>query len=548
MFRVEFVTSFTTDPTVYTFTVDGIKFVDMPKKGKIGNGGGDGGNFAKNRSINGFGTSSAVDSGANTNYTAPAAAPSSSNNRSSGFGQQSQSAQPAPSHAVTSTSRRFVYDDDEEEAPKTATPAAAPRANFQSPFAPTNTATNAGFGFDPFDESPAPAPAAKSSAAASLFDAFDESPQPAKTATKKASGTNFDAFGSDPFGASSDPFASPAPAAAPAQRTPASQPAKAAAPAPKAAAPAPAPAASKAVPNFFDDDFAPAAPPAAPAANDFGNFGAAPAAPQRRSSAVEISNDFAGLTFAAAPAPAPVMAAAPAPVMAPAPVAEAAPASNDPWSQSNLVNLDLSGRDAAPKRPSATTQGPSLASMMHVPTNSRASFTAGSPSATMPMAAAAPLAPMGAPMGGLPQGQNTRASFTGGPNAGGMGGPGGPGGLGGLGSVPHQQGGSMAFGNQQPFGAGLPNNNNTRGSFTAPGANPGMGGFVGMGAPVGGAMGGNTMGNNSMGMGGMGGMNNNTNTRGSFIAANPTPGMGTYGTAQQSQPPKSSLDTLEWKF
>jgi hypothetical protein len=259
---------------------------------------------------------------------------------------------------------------------------------------------------------------------------------------------------------------------------------------------------------------------------------------------VEISQDFAGMSFAPAP-PKPSPAAQlfapsepePEEVAPPAPE----PVSKDPWAAgNNLVNLDFTGAAEAPRRASVTNKGPSLASMMTspgggaagapgsmgmgmgaAPVNSRASFTAGSPD--MFGSGAVPMVPA---MGGMGN-ANPRASF----NAGPMGGMGGAP-MGGMGGNPV---GGMGAG---PMG-GM-NNMNSRASFTAgPGAMGGMGGMGG--APMGG----------NMGMGGapagpMGAMNN---TRGSFVSAQPPSGgaMGGFG-APAPAPAKSSLDTLDWNM
>ena len=148
--------------------------------------------------------------------------------------------------------------------------------------------------------------------------------------------------------------------------------------------------------------------------------------------------------------------------------------------------------------------------------------------------AGVPMQPM-QPMGG---GQNTRGSFIAAPQQGGLLQPNHP--QQGVYGQQQQQPMGMGLGAQQPMsmggnpqmGMGMNNNMNNaapRASFNA--------------GPM--AMGGAPNGN----MGAMGG--GMQNTRGSFIAANPTPGMG-YGAPgqglQPAQPPKSSLDTLDWNF
>jgi len=98
----------------------------------------------------------------------------------------------------------------------------------------------------------------------------------------------------------------------------------------------------------------------------------------RRSSAAEISLDFAGLSFVAAPEP-PKMAAVPrdVPAAVPQPV-KTEEVELDPWA-SNLVDLDLSNRTAQ-RRSSLQNSGPSLNNLMGQPnqpvTNRRPSWTA----------------------------------------------------------------------------------------------------------------------------------------------------------------------------
>jgi hypothetical protein len=107
--------------------------------------------------------------------------------------------------------------------------------------------------------------------------------------------------------------------------------------------------------------------------------------PQRRSSAQEISLDFAGLSFVAESPKqkSPVFVAPPAATL-PEETPFVDPASKDPWGATkNLVDLDLSGRSAAQKQSSraSVTQGPSLDNLLGVNNNSvgarRASFTNG---------------------------------------------------------------------------------------------------------------------------------------------------------------------------
>lgn len=229
------------------------------------------------------------------------------------------------------------------------------RGTFQSPAKADD--------FDPF---------APSEAATASFDPFGNTSSPAQVAApakKQASAPppSFDAFAdsSDPF---SSPAAAPAPAATAAKSFPGFDPfgsngtppaavkSSVVAPPQPAAARSAKPSAQVSLLDAFDDQ--PAAPVKSSVEDVF-----ATSKPSRRSSAQEIQMDFAGMSFAA---PAPTSAAPRVVEKAPEPalveVKEAAPV--DPWA-TGLVDLNLSGRPApGAKRNGSATAGPSLDSMM----------------------------------------------------------------------------------------------------------------------------------------------------------------------------------------
>lgn len=206
----------------------------------------------------------------------------------------------------------------------------APASNFD-PFGNTSKPSSA-------QTTPQPAPTQQNkSVAKSIFDTVDEPP----AADLKSS--SFDAFGNDPFNGSNnrvpvakstssdfDPFGEKKPS-----------PNKGFAPPPNN-------------------------PPARKASTPTPDFSSQPVqGATRRASAIEIQQDFAGLSFEAPkaqPAPEPVQQ----PRDAPKP-AETEPVKEqlvDPWA-SNLVDLDLSGKTTATRRTSMqTNSGPSLNQMM----------------------------------------------------------------------------------------------------------------------------------------------------------------------------------------
>lgn len=219
----------------------------------------------------------------------------------------------------------------------------------------TSTGAHNGGGFDPFSNNTPPSNDTRSrpaqnntqnkSAAKSIFDSVEDE-TPANT-------SSFDAFGdNDPFNhqptntnANSD-FGFDAFGEGNKKPTPV-----------KAVAPPPVqPIQKKPVNNPTPDFFS------QPVANN------PPAQSGRRASAVEISMDFAGLSFESKSTGAPVQAQlAQQPRDVPK-AAEPEPPKEeetvDPWA-SNLVDLDLSGRSTAQRRSSLqATGGPSLNQMM----------------------------------------------------------------------------------------------------------------------------------------------------------------------------------------
>ena len=428
MFRVEADIGLTTEHT-YTFSIDGVKFVDMPRKPLAGSKG----------------------------KTTPKSEP---------FGAEGRRASAGGDKPSTSNN--------------------APRGNFQSPFAPSNNRgsvsgggadpfSSGGDSFDPFGDDdgfkpsksgsatkaqkstpPAASGANKSSAATSLFASFDE--EPASSAADNSfdpfgsSGNNNSGFGSAP----SDPFAAP-------QSTPPQK-------APKKATPiAAAPAKKAAEPDLFGN-FDAVVPPAAPATKSEDPFASSVSTnrPARRSSAQEIQLDFAGLSFA----PEPPKKAEPV-IVAPAPEPEPAPVETpkivDPWDAAkNLVNLDLGGRNTKPVQRQSVSSGPTLDAMMGVQSQRRTSMNsavpidpfaipAGGPSGLNsfggPVAPAAPAAPVyGRGLAGGPTPQPPAFQPMGG---GGFGGPmgGGPQNVrGSIGGAPGGYGGGMSQYPYQPPG------------------------------------------------------------------------------------------------
>jgi hypothetical protein len=354
---------------------------------------------------------------------------------------------------------------------------------------------------------------------------FDEAPP---TAHGAADNGGFDAFAD-----SADPFTASKPAAPVASA--AFDPFATAAPAKAAAQPTPPPAAAF---DPFDDHHHHQAQPAKTAT----------AAPARRGSALD---DLAGLSYG--PTPAQQMAASrasqqtppPAAVAAAEPVAvnEEAAAPKDPW-QTNLVDLDLSGRAKDTTRRASINQGgPSLKELMQTnggvsssssssTTNvgfpagvtGRGSFTAGS-SAPFPSNdpfGAPPLLQASAPVN--PFSSSTNDLFTASTNAYrpmstsdaisslGGGAPAAPM------MAPGNVRGSMIMSMPPPMPP-------TMGAGPANGARP-LSGPPAMGG--GSAMGGNT-------------------GRGSFIMAPGSGGLMGSGPGGNHNQPKSSLDALDWR-
>lgn len=307
-FRIEANMGLTQDS--YTFSIDGIRFIDMQKKPV--------GGFKRGENNSRYGAGEA-------------AASSSSTTRRASTG------------AISNTAPAT------KSPPETKQVKSVPSGNNFDPFSDNHAPSSS---FDPFVESPSSANNnPKSTAAANLFDTT----QPAN------SNSNF-----DPFSSSHDPFAQPAAATKP----------KAGNDGFGSVDPFSSPSSNQSSTGFSNFP-APAAQPTksqttSPANNnDLFGFDNQPSTtttskPQRRASAQEISMDFAGLSFAE-----PAKAHQPAPVIAlPQPVVEqpvetkvAAPV--DPWA-TNLVDLDLSGRTAANQRRQSTSAstGPTLDNLM----------------------------------------------------------------------------------------------------------------------------------------------------------------------------------------
>ena len=319
-FRIEANMGITQDS--YTFSIDGIRFIDMPKKPV--------GGFKKSEHNNSrYGSG---DFGSSSSSSSAPARRASTGGISNSNTQHNNSKSPPDEKHLKST----------------------PSGNNFDPFADNGASSN----FDPFAADTATNKNNKQSTpAVSLFDEIDSTP----TTNSK---NNF-----DPFAANHDPFSSQ-----------------------------PAAAVTKPKNDGFDnfDPFAsPSAAPSSSSSSNFNNFPAPTAQPhsksqatspatdlfafdqpvatannsaskpQRRASAQEISMDFAGLSFAAethkkeAPAPQPVSQPA-----APEPVQEKKEVPVDPWA-TNLVDLDLSGKGQAQRRPSTLSNtGPSLDNLM----------------------------------------------------------------------------------------------------------------------------------------------------------------------------------------
>lgn len=364
---------------VYVFSIDGLPFSQMPDKSMV-----------RARSL--------------------AKADNNSRYGSSDF--QTSSTTPAPS--TNAATRRASLGAASGTSNNTSNNRlSAPRGTFQSPaggktiggdgtFDPFES-TNEPAAFDPFASEPAskPSRAQPSRQSAAAVDLFDSSPGPtntreavttastAATISHSHAAITFDAF-SDAPGQSSDPFSSPAPAASakPAASavdfdpfgstpSPPNKPVAAAFPPPKA----PATSAATALFQSFDEPL--------PGQDLFGGSSVQTGTikpPARRSSAQEISMDFAGLAFGPAPSMPPMQVQQP-PVSTSTSMATSAPTvaspeafareadkpSNDPWAHGSLVDLDLTGKSQAVKRNPSTSAGPSLNTMLGVTTSQPAS-------------------------------------------------------------------------------------------------------------------------------------------------------------------------------
>jgi hypothetical protein len=522
-YRVEATTNIS-EESEYVFTIDGIRFDSLPDKHAVAKRNSDTSKVSPSnanynqgrRESNNEGTSARPS--VNTNRSSLT---SGNNNSSSSAGNRNNFQSPANRNSSSNQNRSEDSFDPF---------ASNSKSEPFDPFANNNSSSSAGF--DPFasnnndnnnnnsnsntkatratpESRSKPLPSASNShskstptAAKSLFDNMeDENPPPTKKTNTTPAAPAFDAFGDNDTHTNT--------------------------------------ASNNSNSNF--DPFGTA--PAGGASNSRG--GGSGAQPGRRASAVEISMDFAGLSFEAQPdlqqqkqqqlqqqpRDSPKEEEQP---QAQVPKEETAV---DPWA-SNLVDLDLSGRTQATRRASlAATSGPSLNSMLGVNPARRLSkekdpFGAGvdvvplnnNPVPMMPMR---PVNPSQA-ISGLGGGPVPPPMGMGGMGMG-MGGPG-PMMGGGMGGMPGggMQGGGMGYGApmppQQPV---YPNN----GVMVMGGGRSSMN--AGQPQHRGSMMGGQPMG------GGMP-MPPVQNTRGSFI------GSSGYGGPQQQ--PKSSLDNLEiWK-
>lgn len=233
------------------------------------------------------------------------------------------------------------------------------------PFSSNNNSNNNNNNksFDSFD-STAPLGTTKQS------DPFASTPSPTTSksiaAQKKSSNTtaNFDPFDDNSGGPSSDPFGSSPSSASSANNT-------------KPTAKPVATSLNKPQQSGGKDSDLLAVGEATP-----------PPKPQRRASAIEIQQDFADMTFTAAPAPKPVVAAAqhssgPAEPNSPSEDQKKAAEEElckDPWKAKNLVDLDLSGKESkekARRQSVATGKGPTLGDLMGNPNTRRTSIGAG---------------------------------------------------------------------------------------------------------------------------------------------------------------------------
>eukprot|EP01039_Chlorochromonas_danica_P007045 gene7045-7790_t len=339
LYRIEIEMSLGTDPS-YIFSVDGLQFTQMPDRTIVR------ARSAKKTENTGRYSASDLQS---TTTTAGAAVKRASVGGNSSHNQSNHRIQ-----------------------------AETPRAQFQSPNGKDSNT------FDPFAPTPDAAPFDPFSNSSSSSSSVPRLPQPApvakrtlpnKDSERNVSTASIDlsaaptprganASGFDLFAEPSDPFAAaPAPVA---RASPAFDAFGSSAPASK--------------PSLLPPKQPPA--PKLSAANLFDAFEESPSTPasvvtpqvssnNRRASAVEISMDFAGLTFAPGVAEPTVSSKSTASVSQPldnlsapaVPVADVEQKPVDPWANS-LVDLDLTGRTQPAKRTGSAAGGPSLDSML----------------------------------------------------------------------------------------------------------------------------------------------------------------------------------------
>jgi hypothetical protein len=506
MYRIEVNLNFSSD-AVFIFSIDGVAFMDLPQKPSRSSA-------ARKSSTNNnsrygdevYETSATRRISASSTSTAPNSRVQSSNIN------HSTSQQDFDPFAAKGGQAFDPFADDfgssvpvpSQQQQKKATATNHGRASITAPSAQTRSVEK------------------KPSAAVLLFDEVPTSAPP--------SANSFEFFDSDP----SDPFAAPAPK-------------KSAAPQPSSTsgfdmfAPAPAQVTAASAFDPFGDNDPPVAPASKkPSAVDvFDPFGSSASNNNgHHASAQEISQDFSGLSFIAAPpsvdttkslngnALKAVPPAAPAPEPKPVEV-------KDPW-QTNLVDLDLTGKTTPMRRSStAINQGPSLDNLMGHHPAPRSSFvgnTGLSSAASDPFAGPPLQAHHGPPMGGYPQMPRPLSSADA---------------ISTLGAVPapiNTTGMHYGMGMGSGSGSNFASPANVRGSMSQQPPVMGMGMSMTPSPVAGGSM----MMGQGMGMG----------------AARPGGAMGAgmsggYGVPQsnvrgsmnipQPQQPKSSLDSLDWR-
>lgn len=486
LFRIEAQSNVTVEND-YIFTIDGIRFQDLPPKPVGG---------ALKRSSE---TNSRY--GSELNHVERSSSMAKRNSDTSSAHQRgSVSNQSRPQFQSPANKSRSSDDFD---------PFADNHNNRSEPFDPfgSSSTTKSNSGFDPFSNTPpdnrnksatAASHVPQKSAAKSVFDTVEDDSRHTKTSSFDAFGDSNDPFSSHPSTTSAatthhgdfDAFGD--------STTKKSTPVKGVAPPPVTAAQHRKPHTNNtSTPDFFGESTAPVSNSNQPA---------------RRASAVEISMDFAGLSFDSkpmAPEP-PKMSEQPRDV----PKVEEQQVTKaeevvDPWA-SNLVDLDLTGRAAPQRRTSQANAGPSLNQMMGAPPQRRSSLNNNDPFGApdiLPLSNPVPPAPV-APLKPLNPSQAISS----------LGPPGAP-----YGAVPPM---GMGYNAPPPMGGGYP----------APNAMTGRGSMT-MGGPMAGA----PMGSGPMG----GGMSAPMaqNTRGSFIGNVSGVTAQGYGT----QPPKNSLDSLDWR-